>query len=67
MTKRLEELEERKRSLQAEVNAFIIQQNYRGTTKRVLLPQIEQVKQTLHAWAILGCLQPSRLDLCMGD
>ena len=47
MTKRLEELEERKASLQAEVNAFRIQQNFRGNPKRVLLPQIEQVMRPI--------------------
>ena len=45
MTKQLEELEERKRRLQAEVDAFRIQQNYREPAKRILLPQIEEVKQ----------------------
>lgn len=60
MTKRLEELEERKASLQAEVNAFRIQQNYRGNPTRVLLPQIEQVKRT---YALLPIWEPPALSI----
>ena len=43
MTKRLEELEDRRASLQAEVNIFRTQQACKGIVKRVLLPQIEEV------------------------
>ena len=55
MSKRLEELEERKAGLLAEVNVFRTQQSYQGNTKRVLLPQIEVVSFTQPKYLFDDC------------
>lgn len=52
MSKRLEELEERKAGLLAEVNVFRTQQSYQGNTKRILLPQIEAVSSSQRGSAL---------------